>query len=272
MAVKYSPIGVVSFPSVNVVSDVLALGVDGYSKVFNADGRRKIELNGALVDFDAYHNVIIADNPLAYYRCGEESGSVLVDEIDSPAQDGSINGSVTYGEPGAIADDPDTAIFCTDADAQYLEVPISLDTQTNDGLTIEFWLDWSANRIVFRDNDLSGGTLLFDTSGEVFVRIVDTTFSTGLTTADYRDGEFHHWVIEYDHAAGAMNLYIDGALAFTDAASLSGATADWFRFFRNATSTGSGANAEGTIDEIALYDKPLGATRVQAHYDAGIGS
>lgn len=48
MSVKYSPNGVVSFPSVDEVSNVLASGVEGYSKVFNVIGRRKIMFDGTL--------------------------------------------------------------------------------------------------------------------------------------------------------------------------------------------------------------------------------
>ncbi|HEY6461522.1 MAG TPA: hypothetical protein VIY73_15250, partial [Polyangiaceae bacterium] len=54
-----------------------------------------------------YPGVVMADLPLSYWRFGEASGTVAVDQMG--ATNGTYVGGVTLGAPGAIAGDGDTA-------------------------------------------------------------------------------------------------------------------------------------------------------------------
>lgn len=224
---------------------------------------------------NVYVAEVLADNPVAYYRLGEPSGTTLVDEINSPTQDGSVtsSGDITLGVAGAIAGDSDTAISKTGSDggANFLEVPITLDFTTNDGMAIEGWFVWNNDGVMLRDNTSSAGTgtfMLLNSGGNVRVVVDGESFVTSLVSATYADGQYHHWVLEYVHSGPTINVYVDGALGDTvNISARSGTSVDFFRMFRNGAT--SNPDASGTADEIAFYNAPLGLARVSAHYNAG---
>src|SRR5262249_37607737 len=56
-----------------------------------------------------YSAVILADNPLGYWRLGESKTSMPAEDATTNGNDGTYVGEVTLGHPGAIVGDPDTA-------------------------------------------------------------------------------------------------------------------------------------------------------------------
>src|SRR5262249_54513852 len=55
-----------------------------------------------------YSSVVLADNPIGYWRLGETSGPTAFDS-SGLGHNGTYTGGVTLGVPGAIVDDPNTA-------------------------------------------------------------------------------------------------------------------------------------------------------------------
>jgi hypothetical protein len=219
-----------------------------------------------------YRDVVLADTPKAYYRLGEGSGSTVADEI--AGQHGTVNGTVTFGVPGAIAGDTNTAISGDSSNSNFLEFPLTLSFTSNDGLAAELWFDWDddGGTTPLRDATSSAGTIFIGTSGgNVQLRFGGLNIPTTVSAAAYRDTGYHHWVVEYVHSTTTVNLYLDGDLVYTSTISArSGSTTTFFRLFRNGTATGGSSG--GTADEVAFYDHPLGAARVLAHYNKGIGA
>ena len=73
----------------------------------------------------AYPDGVLAKGPVGYWRLGEATGPTVVDETGN-GHDGRIFGSPTLGTPGAINDDPDTAIQFNGFDTRdYVEIPDS---------------------------------------------------------------------------------------------------------------------------------------------------
>lgn len=220
-----------------------------------------------------YPALIVSNNPTAYYRLGEASGVVVVDEINSPTQNGTIAGTINLGVAGAIVDDLDTAVSELTASASnYIQVPITLGFTTNDGMSIEAWVDWQSG-VMIRDGTNAAGTgsfLLLDSTVNVACRIGGIDITTPLLVADYKDGLYHHWVIEYVHSTTTVNVYVDGALEHSQVISArSGTTVSHFRLFQNGGAAAS--HGTGRMDEVAFYDYPLGGTRVFDHFLAGTG-
>src|SRR5262245_36823989 len=71
-----------------------------------------------------YRAGVLAKGPVGYWRLGEDPGPTAFDEAAN-GHDGSYFGDPTFGEPGAIADDPNTAVRFSGAD--YVEIPDSED-------------------------------------------------------------------------------------------------------------------------------------------------
>jgi hypothetical protein len=91
----------------------------------------------------AYPDGVLAKGPVGYWRLGEATGPTVVDETGN-GHDGRIFGSPTLGTPGAINDDPDTAIQFNGFDTRdYVEIPDSEDFSqptSTQGLTVEVWM------------------------------------------------------------------------------------------------------------------------------------
>jgi hypothetical protein len=84
--------------------------------------------------------VVLAKGPVGYWRLGEEAGPVAADETQN-GYHGSYFGNPTFGVPGAIESDPDTAVQFQGTD--YVEIPDSeafSQPTSGAGLTVEAWL------------------------------------------------------------------------------------------------------------------------------------
>jgi hypothetical protein len=97
-----------------------------------------------------------------------------------------------------------------------------------------------------------------------------TRSSTG--TSAINDGEWHHIVAVRDNAADENRLYVDGSLeaTVTSPAYLGSFESDGavtMGYYQTTTSY----LLNGTLDEIAIYDKALTADEIQAHYNGGAG-
>jgi len=94
---------------------------------------------------DAYSGVVLAKGPVGYWRVGEPIGPTALDASGN-GYDGTYLGDPTFGQPGAIANDADTAIGFNGPDFRdYVEIPhpdsaaFSQPT-SGSGLSVEVWL------------------------------------------------------------------------------------------------------------------------------------
>jgi hypothetical protein len=91
----------------------------------------------------AYKRAVLASAPTAYWRLGESRGPVA-DDTTGNGNGGRYIGRLTFGQKGAIAVDPDSAIGLDGPRARsYIEVrnqqAFSVSTSGN-GLTVEVWM------------------------------------------------------------------------------------------------------------------------------------
>jgi Concanavalin A-like lectin/glucanases superfamily len=92
-----------------------------------------------------YSGVVLAKRPVGYWRLGEAAGPTAADASGS-GYDGTYHGNPTFGQPGAIANDPDTAIGVNGPDSgDYVEIAdpagAAFSQPTSGlGLTVEVWM------------------------------------------------------------------------------------------------------------------------------------
>ena len=233
----------------------------------------------------AYSNTILSDNPLAYYRLGEASGTTAAD-ASGHGLPATYTGGVTLGQAGAVSGDANTAARL-DGTSGYVNAghPQSFDVGAGD-LSVEAWIKPTTTavrqQVAAKDSatgrsfvlELSGAAgqggltfWLFDTAGGF------AAFSTpaGLVAA----GQWSHVVAE--RSGGVVQIFVNGsnqplsivpgskglpvtlpstATDLTFGARRYGGYEDWF---------------QGSIDEAAVYNSALPASRVTAHYNAGRG-
>src|SRR5260370_36700308 len=83
-------------------------------------------MSGALVRTgrasDQYSSVVLAKGPIGYWRLGEATGPTAFDASGN-GYDGTYFGNPAFGQPGAITNDPDTAIGLNGFDSgDFVEV------------------------------------------------------------------------------------------------------------------------------------------------------
>ena len=218
---------------------------------------------------DAYSQAVLAAGPVAYWRLGD-GGATAVDELGS--NDGTLNGGVVTGRPGAISGSTDTAMRF-DGVNDYIALGSSPTLQPQ-LFTVETWFrslgqpnapgyigrwrtfGWSA--VVSQRGTVSGS--IYGTSGTQYV---------AESPGRYDDGLWHHLVVS--RAAASLSLIIDGSVVATVA------VPEASRYEAGAAAIGRDGNANdwyfnGDIDEFAFYSRPLTLSEAIAHYCLGGGS
>lgn len=226
-----------------------------------------------------YAQTILADSPLAYYRLGEPSGTTAYDWSGNTFN-GTINGTVTPGQPGAIANDPSTSMLF-DGSTGYITLAAGLTTNGLGAFSVETWVKLSNNSFanypaIVSNNIPSSTNLGFaffvapTTDGSsAFISLgfgatfKTLAFGTGALTA----GNWYHLVGTYD--GSTMRGYINGTLMNSMSASGTlGTTSNATEIARYATDSG---NIPANIDECAIYNYTLSSVQITNHYKTGKG-
>jgi hypothetical protein len=198
---------------------------------------------------------------VSYWRLGEQSGTTACDSAG--VRDGSYQGGVALGAPGAVAGDPDTAASFdgVDDDVALPTLPSSVD------FTIEGW-----QRITDSSNV---NNALYARYGNLRVLPRPAGYYAGVWvggqeyalqgTSAGNIGEWVHWA--FVRSASTLRLYRDGVqvasrgdLPASASASLSG----------DIGRMGGAYPAKAAIDEVAVYNAALSAATVQQHYAAAL--
>jgi hypothetical protein len=217
-----------------------------------------------------YREAVLADEPVAYYRLGERSGIAAKDERKT--SDG-IYVNPLLGEPSLIQGDDTAARF-----EGMSVVPIGdvVDVSGTKSFSVELWLRSSGLDSIYRYVFMKeyGGPGPNRRGMSIFVK------DSSVTTERYVAGNgifisyggltantTVHAVATYDGMA--VRLYANGVLASAndDVRTITLPITDPAYIGANNSSL---SNAfRGTIDEVAVYAKPLTETRIRVHYELG---
>jgi len=217
----------------------------------------------------------------SYWKLDEMSSGAYLDFYDgnnnghcagvcpTPATDGRVLNAQVFNGTSTGIDVP--------ADASF-------DWGKDDSFTIEFWMK--------RPGDLGGGTSnnevlvgrddastdlhwwfgIHNTYGYAHFQLADKTHDTvTLEGPDVTDGEWHHLVGVRDGVAGINRLYVDGVEVASEPHT-------YLQGFDSATAAlnlgwlnlSGGYHFEGTLDEVALYNRALSDAEVYQHYLNGL--
>jgi hypothetical protein len=220
-----------------------------------------------------YEAVVLADSPVAFWRLGEPSGTQAADSSGNGLH--GTYSAVTLGTDGALTGDTDKAITLAGGSPSYVDCgsPAALDIVgqlTLEGWvypvggTLSAWVDHAQEGTSIENYAvlMSGTTLYFQWfSGSFQALVVNGVYVTNV---------WQHLVVTYN--AGVVTAYKNGSQVGT----ASGQPA----MVANAANTcklgryqvGSQGWFPGRLDEVAIYATDIGADRVLAHYNAGIGA
>jgi RHS repeat-associated protein len=217
-----------------------------------------------------YSATVLGDNPAAYWRLGEASGTVAADTTGHGVT-GTYFGTRTQNQSGGIFGDPDHAVSF-DGSTAYMIAPSTSTLQAN-SVSIEVWLKKlteSASGTYVSKNFTAGGgagtgwfeLLNQNTTGHLQFRVTGDTADVSLTSN--RVLALNTWydvVATYDGTTA--KLYVNGSLDSSMAlVATPSITSDPIYIGRR--SDGNYTNA--VIDEVAIYPTVLTAAKVTTHW------
>lgn len=226
----------------------------------------------------SYKDVVLSDGPIGYWRLGETTGTTSAD-ASGHGHDLTFHSGVNRGLSGALSCDADMAAGFVSTAKGWLEAAPATALEPASALSIELWFlqtgTLSANeKVIYYSyyNADPWGSWGFQRSGStqnvfVFELNLGNKAKWLNSTSVLAKDTWYHVVLTYDGAL--MALYLNGALNASMAAT------GTIGYNHSAYGLAVGAWAlptsyfTGSVDELAIYDKALSATRVSAHYAAG---
>ncbi len=236
------------------------------------------------VPITGYAKVVMADDPVAFWRLDEAQGaSTAVDAAGS--FDGAYtpgSGTLTYGVATGIPHETDTAVSVSGK--ARISIPWALELNPRGPFTAEAWFKPATLRSTDSDyrtvySSMGGGPggsgpngwLLYQQPNNTFAWVL---FNQGWVSTFMDDpvdvieaNTWYHMALTYDGAL--FHIYVNGHLSASlaydlfipnqDGASNLGYRSDdgWNPF-------------DGTLDDVAFYNKALTLDQVQAHYLATV--
>lgn len=259
-----------------------------YAKVTNPWGTTNTEPvtltvvpRATVVPITGYAKVVMADDPVAFWRLDEPEGSsIAVDAAGSFDGEYTPNlGTITYGVASGIPGETNNAVAVTEK--SHVKIPWAVELNPHGPFTAELWLKPASLNTTadFRNAASSEGLqqagphgwLLYHMNGGNTLTWV--LFSQNWNGAWLGGGgpvepnKWYHVALTYD--GSVFRAYCNGSLTAEQAydsfqPNMDGWTSLGFRF------DGNGLGFDGAIDDVAFYKKALTADQVQAHYNATV--
>jgi RHS repeat-associated protein len=238
---------------------------------------------GPIVYNTPYPEAVEADNPVAYWRLNETSGSTATDSA-AGEQNGAYS-NVTLGQRGPLVGDNLSASGAFNGSSSTVSAPDSpsLEIGNTQPFSVEAWVkttgDSYPNQAIVSkllNTSTATGWSFSDYEGEPSLALINSWSGNTLDLqahTNINDGAWHYLVVTYDGSSSpaGVTFYVDGQAIPTVTASensLNGNT------ISNATlyigsQTGNNNYYRGDISEVALYRSQLSADRIRARYQAG---
>ncbi|MDJ0793003.1 MAG: DNRLRE domain-containing protein [Woeseiaceae bacterium] len=223
-------------------------------------------------------------DPIAHWKLDETSGTTAVDSIGG--NDGQLVGNATWAT-GEI--DGGLAVDYTDGE-DYVQVPNStgLENVQEGDYTLAAWFrpastppgsggDNDANYGILIKAGLHTGLRFTNANRFAFEHQLDSGGVDTISGNTYNPGSFYHVAGVVDRSAGYMALYVNGqptsAASFTPgAAAREYGTMTWKLGIAYAGGASWGWSADGTLDDVRIYDRALGASEIAELAAMGGGS
>jgi len=215
-------------------------------------------------------NVINLDSPSAYYRLGETSGTSAAD-ASGHGLTGTYVGSPTLGVGGSPVGGTDTAVQL--ASGKYVQLPSGFADFTR-GLAIELWAFptsvTSNARFIELGNGVNADNIFLGRRGttndlQFTVLSGNTTIATLTATNALQLNVWQHLAVTMD-AQGNIKLFKNGQVIAAGTGQLPRNLTRTVNFMgRSAFNAFGVADYAGVLDEVAIFDQPLTADRINAH-------
>ncbi|MEV0228095.1 RHS repeat-associated core domain-containing protein [Nonomuraea sp. NPDC050786] len=206
-----------------------------------------------------YRSTVLDSDPMGYWRFGETTGR--------PAKDlgwignASYNNDIALSQPGALAGTPDTAVGIPASSTGAIGLPSGIIPRAGAWASIETWFKTGASGTIMTvqgDYSYINFPMLQVTADGKLAAGYDAA-SRIVTTAVVKNDAWHHAVLTAE--GDRQTLYVDGVAVGT----FSGAIRNTSSYYAQYMTLGG---ISATVDELAVYDRPLSSAEVARHYAA----
>lgn len=219
-----------------------------------------------------YESTILADNPIGYWRLGEQNGTALFDSTAN-GLNGQYLGVVAIGSPGALQNDSDTSVDFDGTSGYGFIADSPLFNSIENNATFEAWVN--PDHLNGIDQILStrsfggvGGFGLWRNGGAVGFSRWGVTGGGSQTSNDILTaGEWQHVVVVLD-SSNSTKYYLNGEFVEVDPSTAGPIITNVrpLHIGRLAFTFSSFQFWDGRIDEVAIYDRELSANEIREHY------
>lgn len=241
----------------------------------------------------AWRSEVLADSPRAWWRLGEQSGTVAADSSGN-GYHGTYEGGATFNtRTGLIAGDPDNGIAFDGTDDAVASIPEA--AAVTGSFSVETWFtstgtDASFTRTIAGQGSIKFGSAGYESSfptqnngwalghegGAAATMALGFIIGNGVavrhvrtTATSWNDEATHHVVATWN--GSTAKIYVDGvdqSLTTEASGSPSGPSAGFVSVGKLGAPPVGGWWL-GAADEVLIYSSALSAARVLAHYNAG---
>ncbi|WP_444662912.1 PKD domain-containing protein [Cellulomonas sp. CW35] len=218
----------------------------------------------------AYGTKVLDDGAAHYWRLSEPTGTTTVTDY-AGGDDAVASAGVTRGAAGAITGDTDTAsTFSGSSNGLVATQTAVAGPQT---FAIEGWFKTTTRaggKIIGFGNEKTGNSTSYDrhvymdTSGRVLFGVYPGSSQTVQSATGFNDGAWHHVVASL--GPDGMKLFLDGKRVAQKTSVTSAQSYDGYWRIGGDSPWTAAAYFAGTIDDVAIYDEPLTAAQVDAHW------
>lgn len=224
-----------------------------------------------------YPSIVLADNPAAFWKLNETSGTVAYDSSGN-GLNGTYTGGYTLGNtssikvPGAVkirwfkryvnCGSPPSLNFTA---AWTLEIWASITTLNQGSALIAETFSDAANVLYSVSFNTAGGSPSNTLMGGFY-----TGTWTSVTGPVLNNGVWNHVVVTWDNTT--LSLYVNGVSVATNKPGVSPSAGmnGLYLGRRWDAAGGSAPYFNGLLAAAAIYGTALPANRISAHYNAGV--
>ncbi len=284
--------GTVTFGDENAVDTTASFSTDGaYTLRLTADDGEFAPFDEVIVTVEppavSYSELVLAANPVAYWRFEETGGSTAADTVG--AGDGSIQGSPSLAEAGLVRGG---TAFRFDGTDDWIDVP-DINGVNKGGpfqqRTTELWFnadDVASRQVIYEEGSTSRGLSITVDGGNLYAGIWNRSAGGGgsvwpspvFLSTPIQAGSDYHVAFVFDSLTDSVTLYVNGVVVDTGSNVATwgnhggdigiGAFNGGTRFYNAGQTSGNIRAFDGVIDEVALYNAALSGTEIGAHYAA----
>jgi Concanavalin A-like lectin/glucanases superfamily len=211
----------------------------------------------------AYASAILADKPEEYYKLGEAGGTTAADSSGNGAS-GTYIGSIAFGQPGPLLDEPSTSISLNGGTASTGVQAPAPGAVSGTSYSIEVWVfPLAAGNYTAIWGYNGTHRLLLSSSGLLLTQLNGNFFSKKSLTRN----AWHQVVFVYDASSQNASYYVDGL--FDSSAVVPAANAAFTStYYFGQYDTSVNYKWIGRLAQAAFYRAALGQNQVSTHYAA----